>query len=223
MRVLVYDTETTGLFPRVPLEYAHLAEWPHIVQLAWNIYEVSNAAASDECPTPVKTCSYLIRPDGFAIPEEASKIHHITTQRALLEGRPLQQVLTEWTEDAAGCHVLAAHNIEYDRTMILVEWMRQGVQWKHRRGGSEVCTMHASTMLCQLPAQRAYPDGSPYKQPRLIELCRRLFPGEYPDPAVAAAEGGVQRWHDAMWDVECAARCFFRLCHIGAIRLPAYR
>ena len=43
MRVLVFDTETTGLPPsRYPPSESTISKWPYVVQLSFVIYDTSN-------------------------------------------------------------------------------------------------------------------------------------------------------------------------------------
>lgn len=84
-KILFFDTETTG----VPRDYkapvTDSDNWPRLVQLGWI---VSNANGD-----VIKERNYLISPNGyFIIPEEAAKVHGITTFKANSEGHDLLEV-----------------------------------------------------------------------------------------------------------------------------------
>ena len=80
---LFFDTETTGLPKNWKAPITDLNNWPRMVQLAWLLYDNSGTLLNKE--------AYIIRPDGFTIPEESCRVHGITTQRALDEGVPLDR------------------------------------------------------------------------------------------------------------------------------------
>lgn len=74
---------------------------------------------------------WMIRPDGYVIPDGAAAIHGVTTEQALAEGRPFSEVLPEIVAAlgalAASGVPLAAHNASYDFTMLAHEMDRAGV------------------------------------------------------------------------------------------------
>ena len=73
-----------------------------IVQLGW---------ASG--PTAV---SRIVKPDGFVVAAAAAAKHSITQDRAMQEGLPLKNALTDFINDALSCVTLGgclvAHHIE---------------------------------------------------------------------------------------------------------------
>lgn len=84
MKITFFDTETTG----TPLSYKLPPEkYPRIVSLAF--------VQTNEGKV-FKTMHSIVRPEGFEIPESSSAIHGITTDHALLHGRDLDQVMTEF-------------------------------------------------------------------------------------------------------------------------------
>ena len=89
--ILFFDTETTGVIPRglehSPLNYAQ--RYPRIVQLSWQV-----------CDGPtVKEGDFIIRPDGFTIPDEAAAVHGITTERAIAEGVEYKTAFLQFFND----------------------------------------------------------------------------------------------------------------------------
>jgi len=181
---LFFDTETTGL-PRSWREPTSNTEnWPHIVQIAW--VPSSDAGISGELK------NYIIKPEGFTIPRSASKIHGITTKRALAEGVPIGVVLEEFTEAAKRSDLIIAHNMSFDEKMIEVELLRNQMPSK-LQGMNKICTMKSATHYCDLPG----PYGS--KWPTLSELHIKLFATDFQDQ------------HNAAADVSCCAKCFFEL------------
>jgi DNA polymerase-3 subunit epsilon len=181
---LVIDCETTGLPKdwRAPLIDA--GNWPRVVQVAWMLH--------DELGRPIESMACLVRPDGFMIPVDAQRIHGITTDRAMAEGRPLASVLEELGIAADRSTVVVAHNIEFDCNIISAEYVRLGLSPPFD-GKSLVCTMKGTTSLCRLPGRYGY------KWPTLPELHRVLFGHDCSEA------------HDAASDVVACAKCFFEL------------
>ena len=73
---LLFDCETTGLPHRRNLSPWDVSGWPRLVQLAWEFY--------DSLGNPEDMHCQIIRPDGFEIPAEATRIHGISHSRILL-------------------------------------------------------------------------------------------------------------------------------------------
>ena len=166
------DTETTGL--------PCAGEQPRIVSIAWIVAE--------RLETPRAVRGAIVRPEGFAIPAEATAIHGISTDQALREGRPLPDVMAEFAEDvlAHGVRALVAHNLAYDRPVIEAEYGRLGlVSPLPRLEG--ICTMRA--------ARRAWPG----ERAGLGAVHARLF------------GSSVEDAHTAEADVMACCRIFFSL------------
>jgi hypothetical protein len=84
-------------------------DFSRVVQIGWAISPV-------DMSTPVEVKTELIRPAGFLISERATKFHGITHDYAVQEGRPLDQVLTEFIADVVKATAqggrICAHQIE---------------------------------------------------------------------------------------------------------------
>lgn len=75
MRYCFFDTETAGLPKNFSAPTTDVDNWPRLVQLSWIL-------------TDERKEVFIIRPDGFTIPEEASNVHGITTERASESRKP---------------------------------------------------------------------------------------------------------------------------------------
>lgn len=182
--ILILDTETTGIpdFFKSELEYTDA--WPRLVQIAWLVYD-NNARL-------IKGVNYIIKPYGFNIPEEASKIHSITTEIAIEKGRELRLALTEFCDDLSKVENIIAHNLEYDKNVIKAELMRLQMPCDiDKKNG--VCTMTISLNYCNLIHKNKV------KYPTLKELHNKLFDADFSES------------HDAMSDVMCTSKCFWKL------------
>ena len=181
---LFFDTETTGL-PKnwqAPIEDSN--NWPRLVQLAWLLV--------DEKGGEVESQNRIIKPEGFSIPEAASAVHGITTEKALEEGVSLRKVLVEFEDALELSKILVAHNISFDEKIMGAEFLRKKQTIKLFKR-VKICTMQESTDYCAIQSDYGY------KWPKLIELHKKLFNEEFEDA------------HDALADVKACARCFFEM------------
>ncbi|MBN2337862.1 MAG: 3'-5' exonuclease [Acidobacteria bacterium] len=187
---MIIDCETTGLPRSWKAPVTDLENWPRVIQLAWALYDGTDAL--------LESVVRLVRPDGFDIPHEAQRVHHISTERALLEGRDLREVAADFSAAVARAEVIVAHNIKFDEKVISAEYLRlnQALPFQSKK---RVCTMERSTEYCRIPG----PYG--YKWPTLSQLYRALFLSDY------------QEAHDAGADVAACARCFFELKRLGVL------
>ena len=110
--VCIFDTETTGLTPFKPITQSDA--WPRMVQFACEIYD--NGAL-------IRKWSTYIIPDGFVIPEESIKIHHITNDIAKT-GITLDAWCGELMTFLPRVHTLVAHNMMFDNNIIQSELFR---------------------------------------------------------------------------------------------------
>lgn len=189
---LIIDCETDGLPRNWRAPVTHLHNWPRAVQIAWALYDSQHRR--------LEAAVHVVRPDGFVIPVEAERVHGISTERALAEGRPIADVLQELSAAAAQAGVFVAHNASFDGSVIAAEYLRLGLKPPF---GPEslVCTMRESTDYCCLPG----PYGN--KWPTLEELHLFLFDTSF---------GGA---HDAGADADACACCFFELKDRGVIKV----
>lgn len=185
--ILFFDTETTGLPINKKAPISNSDNWPRMVQLAAQLYEPNG--------TLMERKNFIIKPDGFTIPSEATKIHGITTERAMRDGRELQNVLAEFELLLTKATALVAHNMAFDEKILGSEFYRITKQ-NPLDAMYKFCTMKSSKVInyCALPTQW----GS-YKWPKLSELHYKLFETEFEEA------------HNASVDIEATARCFFEL------------
>ncbi len=188
---LIFDTETTGLPKNYKAPVTDLNNWPRLVQIAWRHCDNSGNILSEP--------NYIVKPQGFNIPEDAVKVHGISTETAINEGIDLEVVLNEFSKAMERSNFLVAHNMKFDEKIVGAEFLRADFD-NRLTDIPKICTMEMSTDHCRLPG----PYG--YKWPSLSELHYKLF-NEYFDEA-----------HDAAVDVRACADCFFELKERGVIR-----
>ena len=187
---LFFDTETTGLPRNWKAPLTDLDNWPRLVQLAWLVYDKEgNKIAGNDC---------IVKPQGYTIPPDATKIHGISTEQAMNEGIALETVLNEFQSQVAPASFLIAHNMSFDEKIIGAEFLRNKMA-DAIAPKKKICTMISSTDYCKLPG----PYG--YKWPSLGELYKKLF-------SLGFAEA-----HNAAVDIDATAKCFWQLKNLGVI------
>lgn len=187
---LFFDTETTGLPRNYNAPMSDLSNWPRLVQIAWLIFDENEKEAKRE--------TYIIKPEGFEIPEEASNVHGITTEKAFSEGENLDEILKKFSESIKKVNFVVAHNVSFDEKIVGAELLRKNIE-SELFNTKRICTKEASTEYCQIPGYYGY------KWPTLTELHIKLFGKDFEDA------------HDALVDVEACARCFFELKERGVV------
>jgi DNA polymerase III epsilon subunit-like protein len=187
---LFFDTETTGLPRNWKAPVTDLNNWPRLVQLAYLLY--------DEDGNQISGGDFIIKPDGFIIPPDVSRIHGITYERALIEGQPLNSVLQHFNLLIEQANWLVAHNISFDEKIVGCEFLRNGMK-NNIPFKSRICTMERTTNFCAIPG----PYGN--KWPKLSELHYKLFKTNFEEA------------HNAAVDISATARCFWELRRLGKI------
>jgi DNA polymerase III subunit epsilon len=189
---LIVDCETTGLPKNWNAPISDSSNWPRVIQVAWALYDAKDRHLG--------SAVHLIQPDGFTIPAEAQRIHGITTERALAEGRKLLEVLRDLNSAIEASEILVAHNLKFDERVLSAEFLRMSLQPPFP-AKKRFCTMENTTDLCRIPSARGY------KWPTLAQLYRKLFQSE------------LEEAHDAAADVATCAKCFFELKRRGMVLL----
>jgi DNA polymerase III epsilon subunit-like protein len=187
---LFFDTETTGLPRNWKAPVTDLNNWPRLVQLAYLSYDTNG--------NKISSGDYIIKPEGFTIPLDASRVHGISTERAIREGQALRTVLQEFQYLIDQSEYLVAHNMSFDEKIVIAEFlrnrMRDSISVKRK-----ICTMKSTTEFCAIPG----PYG--HKWPKLSELHYKLF------------RMGFEEAHNAAVDINATAKCFWELRRLGKI------
>lgn len=194
--VLVFDCETTGLPAKGAKWDVDFAGFPNIVQLAWSVND--------------KERSYIIKPEGWEIPEASIEVHGITADRANAEGAPFEFVIDEFLDDCKKSRLLVGHNIYFDTSVVKAMILRiMGRGYYDAKAEDALFKgKRIDTMMKTIKFVGAlYSNGRPGKYPKLEELYNKCFPGET-FPA-----------HDALEDVRACKRCVPFLVENGIIEL----
>lgn len=184
MKLLIFDTETTGL-PKSSKTPAIIERnnWPHLVSISWVILDIDTNLI-------IKQRDYLIRPESWVIPQESTNIHGITDVAARLKGVSLRSVMTEFM--AEQCDRLVAHNLNFDRNVVInaIQW-DLGIPFTGFQVSRFDCTMQSSRDLCRLPGAYGY------KLPKLSELFEFIF----------KRKPNEKNLHGSLYDTLILAQC----------------
>ena len=161
-----------------------------MVQLAYLYYDRNGNLISGG--------DFIIKPVGFTIPAEVSRIHGISTEKAIEEGKDLLPVLQEFQGLIDESECLVAHNISFDEKIVGAEFLRNSMP-DSLASKRKICTMQGTTNFCKIDG----PYG--YKWPKLSELHYKLF------------RENLEEAHNAAVDIHATAKCFWELKRIGKI------
>ena len=196
MKILVFDTETTGL----PVGYnpsiydTHL--WPHLLQLSYILYDADNNTVITINDSIIK-----ISPD-IIISKETTNINGITNLQCKRYGVPIVEVLSKFNDQIKQADCILAHNISFDKRIIMVECIRKKLfchlSKKSESPANEYCTMKGGKNICKI--EKLNKKGELYyKYPTLSELHYQLF-NHIPNNT-----------HNALVDILICLRCYLKL------------
>ena len=194
MKILIFDTETTGL-PERNAAILSTHKWPYIVQLSYLIYDTDEHMVLDYIDRIIKL------PPGISISKESEDIHKISDEISKSKGVDIKHELIEFNKQILNVDLIIAHNISFDKNIIMVECVRHKINYnftKNNKRIPEYCTMKNSINLCKIV--RHYKNGEQYyKFPKLMELHQHLFN--------SVPEG----LHNSMIDVLACLRCYGKM------------
>ena len=216
--ILVFDTETTGFFPKIDKNTDITVDdnlhnsYPFITQLCFVVLDTTTYRIVEEFN------EYIKPPINAVFSEKASEITGITRETCDQHGINIEVALMRFYRAYESVSMIVAHNIKFDISMIQVElWrtrqtmaaeqtlmdMSQNANFyfmfQHPilSGKQTLCTMEMGTPVCNLNMKNK--DGTECKfkkSPKLTELYNHLF---HSIPA---------NLHDAKVDTLACLRCF---------------
>lgn len=195
------------------------SKWPHSVQFCYILYDNQLHTA--------KIVNEIIRlPEGETMDPGSEAVHKISlaktqgrtkrivnpkTGEEMMTFNPeIHEVLVEFMKDFEKADVIVAHNLHFDRNMLLAEMdrlrRRQGFEIFEEyiqnlyANKKEFCTGKFGADVCQISAVNKM-GKEYYKMPKLNALYTHLF-GYAPDES---------KLHDALMDVVICMRCFYKI------------
>ena len=187
MKYLFIDTETTGLPKENNLSPMEINKWPRLVSVAYILCDEREV---------IEKHYFIIKPKGFIIPPESTKIHGITTAEAISKGCVISDVLESIKLVIDNSTFIVGHNVTFDINILNAEFYRYNKTLPLSLK-PYYCTMRLSKDICGLPNN---------KYPTLEELYN-ILKGE-----------SIENAHNAMADTEAAMECFWLLYDSGIIQ-----
>ncbi len=185
---LFIDTEASGLPVNWGLPYSAGNNWPHIVQIAWLIY--------DDARNLVKEQNHYLHTEGITITQSAIETHGLTLEFLAENGEQPAKIMEILANDLVEYEpTVVGHFLQLDYYLMGAAFYRSGVY--NPLGKLPVfCTMVATTQLLRSPSTR---------QLRLGDLYYMLFKAD------------LEHQHDALHDAKATAESFFELRDRGEI------
>jgi DNA polymerase III epsilon subunit-like protein len=197
MKIIIFDTETTGLPKGKNISFEDVEKWPYIVQFSW-----LEIILGDKPSYELNNYFINIKPE-VVLSEESIKIHGITREKLEKEGVNLRDILKLFMEKVNKSDFLVAHNLNFDYNMLQVECLRNFIPPKIPVSLIQFCTMKYGEGICDIYIAGKY--GKKFRKfPRLGELYIKLFNEE------------VENYHDARVDIICCGRCFLKMIDYGS-------
>jgi len=199
MKVLVFDTETSGLPEEKCQSLYATHKWPYIMQLSYLFYDDSSNDVIELYDSLVKLDNSIL------LSEDSMAIHNITREMCNNSGQPIKTVLTSFINALMNADVIIGHNIRFDINIIRVECIRNNIKFnfnvnKENKPIIHYCTMKKGKYITNIELTST--NGAKYiKNPKLIELYKHYFNEE------------VNGLHNALTDVLVCFRCYYKMEH----------
>jgi DNA polymerase III epsilon subunit-like protein len=199
MKLLVFDTETSGLPEEKGQSLYATHKWPYIMQLSYIFYDTSNNEIIELYDSFIKLNNNTI------ISDDSVAIHNITREMCNNSGQPIKTVLTSFINALMSADVIIGHNIQFDINIIRVECIRNNIKFnfnmnKENKPIIHYCTMKKGKNITNIELTSIH--GTKYiKNPKLIELYKHYFNEE------------VNGLHNSLTDVLVCFRCYYIMEH----------
>jgi DNA polymerase III epsilon subunit-like protein len=163
---IVIDTETNGLPTDFNSEFPYLS-FPEPVQISWIVF--------DEYDRIVQFRDYIIKPNGYTISEQSTKIHGVSEQIAKIKGENISVVVEELQDTLSKCQVLVGHNLEFDIKVL----ERASFKYENERGGCQfegfITSMELKSYCTMKDSMSFLKESNISKYPKLSELYKHIF------------------------------------------------
>ena len=170
MRVLVFDTESTGF---IRSDYNDNNN-PYLASIAVLLYDT-------EVNRVISSFNNTIRPAGWEMPPEAEAINGLSTQYLCDTGVPAQVVIPLFMAVASKADLVVGHNVNFDIGVMSAALWRHIVLEQNEAFAHEVitkhwltkpafCTMKESRIVMQVPNKKGG-----FKNPKLTEAYKYFF------------------------------------------------
>lgn len=187
---LIIDTENSGLF-----DFKKPADDPCQPRLAHLAMIFADANAQ-----PERELDFFIRPDGWEMTAEATKVNNLTTEFLLERGVPVEVALEAYRQAILEERIVVAYNAQFDCKQIRGEFRRLGLPDLFEQTRN-VCCMRGS----------------------MGTVAKQNGKGGFPSLADACAHFGIvqESAHNAVADARACLQVFQQLLAIGKAPAPA--
>ena len=193
MKVLVFDTETSGLPKERNPSIYDADKWPHVMQISYIIYDTETGDLVETYDTYIKLNTWIV------VDPVSEGIHGITREMMDQKGVPIQEALIRLRDALGKVDLCVGHNVSFDKRFIIVEGIRNNIRMNFP---ADYCTMKNSKEVCKI--DYTFSNGTKgFKFPKLMELYEHLFPG-IPAP---------QNLHNSLADTVVTLKCYCKLAH----------
>ena len=187
MKILTFDLETTGIPPRQADWKTEYDKFPHILQIGWKF----NGEPGKQ---------YLIYQEQRPVPEEATRIHKITTEMANdpLTTLDAGEIYTEFITAAIQADRIMGFNIYFDTSIFKANVIRVFGENSTEITAATVALDKSKRIDLMRLAQK-YKQITAGQWIKLQELHFKLF------------GCSAENCHGALADCETAEKCYFEL------------
>ena len=186
MKILIFDTETTGL-PEKGALINNIHHWPYIIQLSFILYDTQSNLVLDISDSIVKLNKNI------EINHISESIHKISMDISQEKGKDIKSILENFEKAVNKCDIIIGHNINFDKNIVLVEILRNKM-FNFLENKIFYCTMKCIKNICKIPI--TINGKNIFKYPKLIELYKFYFQDE------------PNNLHNSMYDVLITLKCY---------------
>ena len=181
-----FDTETTGIPQKCGFKYpdpkdTEFYDSSRIVSISWIVTQQHQV---------VTQAYFVIKPDGFLIPQESTNIHGITTEHANEKGVEISVVFSHLKDILPMCSTMVAHNVLFDINVLKSELFRYNE-------ASLLSTIDSMKAVCTMKKGKHVLNMKSY--PKLSVLYKALYDEE------------MQNAHDAQYDTYYCYKCYIKM------------
>ena len=167
MKVLVLDTETSGLPKERNPSIYDTDKWPHVMQVSYIIYNKETGEIDEKYDAYIKLNTWVI------VDPVSEGIHGITREIMDTKGVPIQEALVRVRDALGKVDICVGHNVSFDKRFLIVEGIRNSIRMNFP---VDYCTMKNGKEICKIDF--TFSNGEKgFKFPKLMELYEHLFPG----------------------------------------------
>jgi DNA polymerase-3 subunit epsilon len=179
---LVIDTETSGLPKKWDVPYHTMNNWPHVLQIAWLIFDVEGKLLKKE--------NHYLKPTAFKITKASFKIHQLSLNFLKHRGKERNLVFKKLIGDLEKYKpLMIAHFVELDYHMVAAELHRLKIDYP----------IENIPLFCTLKASAPYVKNPNFEYLKLNRFYKTLF------------NKRPEKLHDALADAQLTAEIFFHL------------